>query len=72
MTITVDEAFTRGQAYRSDQRPDFTPFEKRSGAVKGFTFAGDLGTELARGNADRRRRRSTSSTTCSPSASWRR
>src|SRR6185503_8778560 len=49
MTTTVDETTTRGQAYRSDQRPDFTPLEKRSVPVKGFTFAGDLATELAGG-----------------------
>ena len=48
MTTTVEQT-TRGHAYRSDQRPDFTPLEKRSAPVKGFTFAGDLATELAGG-----------------------
>jgi hypothetical protein len=49
MTTTVDETATLGQAYRSDQRPDFTPLDKRSTAVRGFTYDGDLASELAAG-----------------------
>lgn len=35
--------------YRSDTRPDFAPFEEPCGSIIGFTYAGDLATELASG-----------------------
>lgn len=39
--------------YRSDTRPDFAPFEEDLGSIKGFTYAGDLGSELAAGTIDK-------------------
>ena len=36
--------------YHSDARPDFTPFEESCGSIRGFAYAGDLGTELAAGH----------------------
>ena len=41
MTIAV--------AYKSDLRPDMTPFEVPLGTVGGFTYAGTLATEIAAG-----------------------
>jgi 2-oxoisovalerate dehydrogenase E1 component len=38
--------------YRSDTRPDFTPFEESCGTITGFAYAGDLATELAEGGID--------------------
>jgi 2-oxoisovalerate dehydrogenase E1 component len=38
--------------YRSDTRPDLAPFEDDCGVVRGFVYAGDLGTELASGGID--------------------
>ena len=35
--------------YHSDHRPDFTPFEAACGSIRGFVYAGDLGTELGAG-----------------------
>ncbi|MBA3236562.1 MAG: pyruvate dehydrogenase [Chloroflexi bacterium] len=35
------------QSYRSDTRPDFTPFEISSGTITGFAYRGDLASELA-------------------------
>jgi 2-oxoisovalerate dehydrogenase E1 component len=35
--------------YRSDTRPDFAPFEEPCGTISGFTYAGDLASELAAG-----------------------
>ena len=37
------------QAYHSDSRPDFEPFEESCGSIAGFTFRGDLATELEAG-----------------------
>jgi 2-oxoisovalerate dehydrogenase E1 component len=34
-------------AYRSDTRPDFTPFEESLGSIRGFDFAGDARSEIA-------------------------
>src|SRR5436190_15837734 len=34
------------QSYRSDARPDFTPFEISTGSIRGFTYAGSLASEL--------------------------
>ena len=36
-------------AYRSDNRPDFAPFEESLGSIRGFDFAGDTGSEIAAG-----------------------
>ncbi len=49
MTAPVPSAVT----YRSDTRPDFTPFEEDLGSIKGFTYAGDLGSEVAAGSLDK-------------------
>ena len=49
MTAPVPSADT----YRSDTRPDFTPFEEDLGSIKGFTYAGDLGSEVAAGSLDK-------------------
>ena len=38
--------------YRSDTRPDFTPFEESCGTITGFAYAGDLATEVATGGID--------------------
>jgi len=38
--------------YRSDARPDFTPFEESCGTIAGFAYAGDLATEVAAGGID--------------------
>ncbi|MGZ8820627.1 MAG: alpha-ketoacid dehydrogenase subunit alpha/beta [Aeromicrobium sp.] len=35
--------------YHSDTRPDFTPFEESCGTIAGFTYAGDVATEMAAG-----------------------
>lgn len=35
--------------YRSDSRPSFEPFEEDCGSIRGFVFAGDLHSEVARG-----------------------
>lgn len=40
---------TTAAAYRSDLRPDMTPFETSLGTIRGFTFQGTLATELAAG-----------------------
>jgi 2-oxoisovalerate dehydrogenase E1 component len=47
MTDTVEAPTER--AYRSDTRPDFTPFEMSTGSIRGFTYDGSLATELAAG-----------------------
>ena len=39
--------------FRSDARPDFAPFEEDLGTVRGFTYTGDLASELAAGGIDR-------------------
>ena len=57
--------------YRSDARPDFAPFEESCGTIPGFAYAGDLATEIAAA-ASTAPGRSSCSTTCSRSASWRR
>ncbi len=36
--------------YRSDTRPDFTAFEESCGRIAGFSYTGDLASELARGS----------------------
>jgi 2-oxoisovalerate dehydrogenase E1 component len=36
--------------YRSDTRPDFEPFEEVCGTIAGFSFRGDLASELAAGS----------------------
>jgi 2-oxoisovalerate dehydrogenase E1 component len=36
--------------YVSDTRPDFEPFEEACGTIAGFTFRGDLASELAAGS----------------------
>ncbi len=38
--------------YRSDTRPDFSPFEESCGTITGFAYAGDLATEVAAGGID--------------------
>ena len=48
MTQTQDPA-QREQVYHSDHRPDFTPFVKSAGTIRGFTYAGNLTSELAAG-----------------------
>jgi 2-oxoisovalerate dehydrogenase E1 component len=48
MTQTQEPA-QREQVYHSDHRPDFTPFEKEIGSIRGFQYAGDLGSELQAG-----------------------
>ncbi len=58
--------------YRSDTRPDFAPFEEDLGSITGFGYTGDLSSEVSRGLARQGRRRSACSTTCWPSARWRR
>jgi 2-oxoisovalerate dehydrogenase E1 component len=35
--------------YRSDTRPDVQPFEEPLGSIRGYTFAGDAGSEIAAG-----------------------
>ncbi len=37
------------QGYRSDMRPDFTPFELAVGTISGFSFAGSLTSEVEAG-----------------------
>jgi 2-oxoisovalerate dehydrogenase E1 component len=37
------------QTYKSDMRPDFTPFEVGTGTIRGFTYEGTLASELAAG-----------------------
>jgi 2-oxoisovalerate dehydrogenase E1 component len=37
------------QSYRSDARPDFTPFEIGAGTITGFAYRGNLTSELERG-----------------------
>ena len=44
MTDTVSAPIER--SYRSDTRPDFTPFEISAGTIRGFTYDGTLRTEL--------------------------
>ena len=39
--------------YHSDTRPDFAPFEESCGAIHGFTYSGDLASELAAGTLDK-------------------
>ena len=34
------------QSYRSDARPDFTPFEVSTGSIRGFAYTGSLASEL--------------------------
>ena len=36
-------------AYRSDTRPDLDPFEESLGSIRGFDFAGEVGSEIAAG-----------------------
>ena len=43
--------------YRSDHRPVFEPFTIQPPAVKGFSYQGDLATELRDGRLDGRRGR---------------
>jgi len=43
---------TAEPTYRSDTRPDFTPFEESCGTITGFAYAGDLATELAEGGIE--------------------
>jgi 2-oxoisovalerate dehydrogenase E1 component len=38
------------EAYRSDSRPDFEPFEEPGGTIVGFAFRGDVASELAAGS----------------------
>ena len=40
---------TTETAYRSDLRPDMTPFEEQLGSIRGFAFEGTLTTEVAAG-----------------------
>jgi 2-oxoisovalerate dehydrogenase E1 component len=35
--------------YRSDTRPDFAPFDEPCGTIAGFSYAGDLATEISSG-----------------------
>ena len=44
---------TTEPTFRSDNRPDFAPFEESCGVIRGFQYAGDLATELAAGSIDR-------------------
>ncbi len=37
------------EAYRSDKRPDFSPFESSAPTIRGFSFTGTLATEIAAG-----------------------
>jgi len=41
--------------YRSDARPDFAPFEEDLGSIRGFSYAGDLASEVASGGLDKAR-----------------
>ncbi len=45
MTTTRAEA----PAYRSDGRPEMAPFEQSLGTISGFTYAGDVASEIAAG-----------------------
>jgi 2-oxoisovalerate dehydrogenase E1 component len=40
---------TADPVYRSDARPDFAPFEASCGTIRGFTWAGDLASEMEAG-----------------------
>jgi 2-oxoisovalerate dehydrogenase E1 component len=44
---------TTETVFRSDARPDFEPFEESCGTIKGFTYAGDLATDVAAGSLDK-------------------
>ena len=44
-----EEQMTIEAAYKSDLRPDMTPFETSLGTVRGFTYAGNLASEIAAG-----------------------
>ena len=44
---------TTETVYRSDTRPDFAPFEESCGVIRGFTYGGDLATEVTDGRLDR-------------------
>ena len=46
--MTTDAA-APGNAYRSDRRPDMTPFEEPLGSLRGFSYRGTLEGELAAG-----------------------
>jgi 2-oxoisovalerate dehydrogenase E1 component len=52
MTQTQDPA-QREQVYHSDHRPDFTPFEKSAGTIRGFQYTGSLASELDAGTIGR-------------------
>jgi 2-oxoisovalerate dehydrogenase E1 component len=41
-----------GPTHRGDARPDFEPFEESCGTITGFSFAGDLTSEVAAGAID--------------------
>ncbi|HEX9551231.1 MAG TPA: dehydrogenase E1 component subunit alpha/beta [Candidatus Limnocylindrales bacterium] len=44
---------TADPTYRSDARPDFTPFVESCGTITGFAYGGDLSSELEAGRLDR-------------------
>ena len=44
---------TTETVFRSDARPDFEPFEESCGTIKGFTYAGDLASDVAAGALDK-------------------
>jgi 2-oxoisovalerate dehydrogenase E1 component len=48
--MTTDAQVTSAEAYRSDLRPDMAPFEEQLGSIRGFTFDGTLGSEIAAGS----------------------
>ncbi|HYM83067.1 MAG TPA: hypothetical protein VEY67_02810, partial [Candidatus Dormibacteraeota bacterium] len=60
MTTTADAADPRASeipsaeaatAYRSDRRPETTPFDYQPPTVRGFAYAGDLRSEIAAGRS---------------------
>ena len=44
---------TTETVFRSDARPDFEPFEESCGTIKGFTYGGDLASDVAAGTLDK-------------------
>ena len=47
--VTTEASATSAATYHSDTRPNFERFEESCGTVSGFTYGGDVASELAAG-----------------------
>ena len=51
--MTTDARPDTETVFRSDARPDMTPFTEDLGSISGFQYTGDLASEVSKGNLDK-------------------